>query len=119
MSFLGNIGNHVFAYLDHQNTVVTFSSERGVSACQIVSKLVVRQVPLAATSLTADRSNTLEVPTSHGLVDTAKHEHFVFVSFLVLIDIFAFDVEEGKRHGPCKKWNQCVLLELVLEDRGV
>lgn len=43
----------------------------------------------------------------------------MFVTFWVLEDIFAFDVEKTEGNGPGEKRNQGILLKLVREDWSI
>ena len=86
---------------------------------EIVSEFVDRKEALSSASLSADRCNSLKIPSVQGLVYAAETKELIFPALGVLVNIFAHHVKKSQRDGPRQKWDQSILLELICEDRGV
>ena len=71
---------------------------------------------MTTASLSADGSYSLKVPPIHGLVNAAKTEDDVLVSFWILVNVLAHHVEKTEGNGPDEQWHEGILLQLVSED---
>jgi hypothetical protein len=67
-------------------------------------------------SICRERCYSLKVPPIHGLVNAAKTEDDVLVSFWILVNILAHHMEKTKGNGPDEQWHEGILLQLVSED---
>lgn len=94
-----DVSDHVLADFDHQDTVITFSSDRGMGTGEVGSELVDGQVAHSTTTFTADGDNTLAIPAHHSFDDAADTEEFIFVAFRILENVLASVVHALKSHG--------------------
>lgn len=83
------------------------------------SKSVDAKESLAATPLSADGGHSLKVPSCKGLVNAAKAKDFILPSFGLLVYVLNHHVQKAERDRSCDERDQGVLLELIVEDRGV
>lgn len=58
MALLVDVGDHIFANLDHEDTIVAFGSATSVSCSQVVPKLIAGQKALTSAPFSADRGNS-------------------------------------------------------------
>jgi len=102
VAFLQDVCLHILADFDHQDSIITLSSQGSVSRRQIVTELIDSEVTLATAALSANRGHSLKVPAIHRLVDAAETEYFVLMALWVLEDVLAHHVEESEGHRSGK-----------------
>lgn len=74
---------------------------------------------MTSTPFSANGGYSFKIPPIHGFINAAKSEKVMFVTFWVLEDVFAFDVEKTESDGSGEEGYQSVLLELVREDGSI
>ena len=86
----------IFDYLDHQNSVITLSSQSGMATSNIFTKIISSQETLTSGSFSHSSNTSLSMPSDHRLVDTTKDQKIVLVTFGVSEGSFAIVVQEIK-----------------------
>ena len=109
-------------YLLHEDAVITLSSHSSMCQPNERTKTITGQITLAATSLPCNTRGLLDGPRCQRLDGTAHSNNISMVRPIGwLVTPAAFHIIQSKAQsiGPCQKWQQCPLLQLISEDWSV